>query len=434
MSHTRDIKIDIHHLTRVEGHGNILVDVRQGKIKECRWEVPEAARFFEAMVRGRMWHEVHHITSRICGICSIAHSIASVKATESAMGIKVSSQTEKLRKLCLHAENLQSHILHVGYLVLPDLMGVGSVIPLATSHREEVLTVIKLHRLANEMSDILCGRTTHPQRIVPGGFTRLPAGKQLEGIKKSLADSVGALRAVADLVGTVAGNFPPFERETEHIALVHPTEYALYDGGIGSTDGGIRPVSEYREVTNEYIAPHSTAKYTRHKRDSYMVGALARFNLGYDKLTPLARRLADSFGLRPVNCNSFMNNIAQLVESAHSLEDSMRLIDELLADGLKEEHFEIEPAAGRGVSAIEAPRGILFHEYEYDEAGHCVNANCIIPTNQNHGNIQRDMEALLPTLLDKSEKDIELGLEMLVRAYDPCISCSTHFLQVKFEH
>jgi len=434
MSGTKTVKINVHHLTRVEGHGNIVVDVTRGKIKECRWEVPEAPRFFEAMVRGRMWHELHHITSRICGICSIAHTLVSVKATEAALGIKVSLQTEKLRKLAKHAENFQSHILHVGYLVLPDLMKVGSVIPLASSHPQELLTVVRLHRLSNEMSDLVCGRTTHPQRIVPGGFTRLPARAELEGLRERLGNCIPDLQAVADLVLSVAGNFPPFERETEHIALVHPDEYPLCGGEIGSTDGGTWPVSEYRGIVNEYVVPHSTAKHARHNRESYMVGALARFNLNAERLSPLAGKLAAAFGLKPVNCNSFMNSVAQIVECAHSVEDSIRLIDELLVNGLEEEKFKVKPKAGKGAAAVEAPRGILFHEYEYDREGRCAGANCVIPTNQNHGNVQRDLEVLLSTLLGKNEKEIELGMEMLVRAYDPCISCSTHLLRVKFEH
>ncbi len=196
MTHPSTIKLEGCYLTRVEGHGHIVVDVRKGEIKECRWEVPEASRFFEAMVRGRKWPELHHITSRICGICSIAHTLVSVKATEAAMEIKISPQTVKLRKLAKHAETFQSHILHVGYLALPDLMGVGSVIPLATTHREELLTVIGLHRLANEMSDLVCGRTVHPQRIIPGGFTRLPTIPELEDLKEKLQKAVPNLQAV----------------------------------------------------------------------------------------------------------------------------------------------------------------------------------------------------------------------------------------------
>src|SRR5512147_71926 len=189
-------KVDLHHVTRVEGHGNIYVNVNKGVIEKCEWSIPEAPRFFEAMVVGRSWNELHHITSRICGICSIGHSLASLKATEAALGITISEQDLKLRKLALHAENMQSHILHLGFLVLPDLLGVGSVIPLASSHPEEVKTVLRLHRLANDMSNKLCGRTTHPQRLIPGGFAKLPTMKELKGIRKELSDSIPSLQAV----------------------------------------------------------------------------------------------------------------------------------------------------------------------------------------------------------------------------------------------
>jgi sulfhydrogenase subunit alpha len=432
MAGTGDVKVNVHYVTRVEGHGNIHVDIKGGKVVDCRWEVPEAPRFFEAMVRGRMWHEVHHITSRICGICSIGHTLASVKATEAAMGIKVSPQTEKLRRLCIHAENLQSHTLHAGYLVLPDLLGVDSVVPLAKSHPEEVKTVVRLHKAANEMSDLLCGRTTHPQRLIPGGFTKLPTADELRILHSGLEAAIPDLKTVAGLYGALVGNFPKFSRETEYIALTNDYEYALYDGAVGSTDGGSWPVSEYRGIVNEYLVPQSTAKWGKHKRESFLVGALARFNLNYDKLLPMAKEAAQSLGLKPVNYNTYMNTVAQVVECVHSFEDSLRIIDELLKEGIHDEKPQVTPRAGKGAGAVEVPRGILFHEYEYDGEGRCTGANCVIPTNLNHANIQLDFEALVPTLIGKSEKEIELALEMMVRAYDPCISCSTHYLRVNF--
>jgi len=432
-----EVNISLHHVTRVEGHGNIYVNLKDGTIKKCEWNISEAPRFFEAMVVGRQWNELHHITSRICGICSIGHVLASLKATEAAMNIPISEQDLILRKLALHGENIQSHVLHIGYLVLPDLMGVGSVIPLASTHPEEVKTVIRLHRLANDMSNMVCGRTTHPQRLIPGGFAKLPTQKELVDLKKRLKDSIPDLQTAANLFKTLSSGFPDFQRETEFIALTDPNEYALYDGELGSTDSKSVPASEYLSFTNEYIVPQSTAKRAKHLRDSYMVGALARLNINYDKLSPLAKEVAEMFDLKPVCHNPFMNSIAQLVEVVHSVEDSIRLISELEAEGLKPQpdYFrpEIKPKSGRGVGAVEVPRGILFHDYTYNDSGACTKANCVIPTNQNHGNIELDMKALLPQVMDKPKKEIELTLEMLVRAYDPCISCSTHYLNVHFE-
>ncbi len=432
----KSFDVEVHHVTRVEGHGNIYVNVKKGIVEKCEWSIPEAPRFFEAMVVGRQWTELHHVTSRICGICSIGHTLASLRATEAAMGITISDQDLKLRKLALHAENLQSHVLHLGYLVLPDLMGVGSVIPLASSNPEEVKTVIRLHRTANEMSNMLCGRTTHPQRLIPGGFSKIPSIRELTALRDKLKSCVPDLLTVADLFKTLAPKLPDFSRETEFIALTKPDEYALYDGSIGSTDTDAAPASEYLSFTNEYVVPTSTAKRAKHTRESYMVGALARFNINYDRLSPLAKQTAEAFSLKPVCHNPFMNNIAQLVEVVHSVEDSIRLIDELEAAGLQSQPDynkpDIKVKAGRGIGAVEVPRGILFHDYTYNEKGTCIKANCVIPTNQNHGNIELDMKALLPTVLDKTPKEIELSLEMLVRAYDPCISCSTHCVSVHF--
>jgi sulfhydrogenase subunit alpha len=428
--------VEVHHITRVEGHGNIYVNVKKGIIEKCEWNIPEAPRFFEAMVVGRSWSELHHITSRICGICSIGHSLASLKATESAMGITISEQDLKLRKLALHAENMQSHVLHLGFLVLPDLMGVGSVIPLASTNLPEVKTVLQLHRTANDMSTLICGRTTHPQRLIPGGFSKIPSMKELDNLRIKLKESVPKLQAVAVLFKSLADKLPNFKRETEFIALTDPGEYALYDGSIASSDTGTAPAKEYLAFANEYIVPTSTAKWAKHVRDSYMVGALARLNINYKRLSPMAVETAEMFNLLPMCYNPFMNNIAQLVELVHSVEDSIRLINELEVAGLQSQPEynkpDIKVKAGSGVGAVEVPRGILFHDYTYNAKGICTKANCIIPTNQNHGNIELDMKALLPQILNKSQKEIELTLEMLVRAYDPCISCSTHAVRFNF--
>lgn len=429
-----DVTIHVEHLTRVEGHGSIVLNTRNGAIEQVQWQVSEAPRFFESFVRGRPYHQLSHITSRICGICSIGHALASLKATEAAFGVVVSAQTQLLRRLAMHAENLQSHILHVGYLVAPDLLGVGSVFPLVQSHPDAVRTVVRLHRLANEMSDLLCGRTTHPISLVVGGFSAIPSARQLTEIRQKLLDAVPAAAGVAQLVLDHAGALPAFSRRTEYIALVADDEYAIYDGVIGSTDTGRHLVADYEAIVNEFVVPHSTAKFTRHHRDSYMVGALARFNLNAHLLRPLAQEWAERFGLRSICYNPFMNSVAQLVEFLHSLEDAVVLIEDLLRTGpdAAEAPAKVKVKAGRGIGAVDVPRGLLIHDYTYDEDGLCMKANCVIPTNQNHNNINQDLAAFAPTLLDRPETEIERSLEMLVRAYDPCISCSTHYLTVRF--
>ena len=425
----RNIDLVLHHITRVEGHGNINIKVNNGVVEKCEWSVPEAPRFFEAMVLGRKWEELHHITSRICGICSIGHTLASLRTTESAMGIKVNDQDLKLRKLALHAENLQSHILHLGFLVLPDLMNVGSVIPLASSNLDEVKTLLRLHRIANEMSNLICGRTTHPQRLVPGGFSKIPSIKELSVLKQSLVEATKDLESIVDLFTSLSKKLPHFTRETEFISLTNPDEYPFYDGEITSSDTGTAPKSEYLSYTNEYIVTNSTAKRAKHTRESYMVGALARLNNNYDRLSAKAKITAEKLNLHPICHNPFMNNIAQLVELVQSVEDSIRLINDLESNYKSQPEYNvpiISVKAGRGIGVIEVPRGILFHDYTFNNKGICTKANFVIPTNQNHGNIELDMKAFLPKIMAKTDREIELNMEMLVRAYDPCISCSTH--------
>ncbi|MGQ9631376.1 MAG: Ni/Fe hydrogenase subunit alpha [bacterium] len=428
---SKDVKIDVHYVTRVEGHGNIILNVRNGKIKELRFEIPESPRFFESMLRGRKYYEAPHITSRICGICSIGHTTASLRAAEGAVGIKPSEQTVLLRKLLLHGENMQSHILHVYFLAAPDFLGVGSVFPLVATHRDVVERALRLKKLANDLCDFVGGRTTHPITTTINGFTRLPDPKGLREMQKRLRDSIPDLEATVELFKTF--DIPDFTRETEYISLKRDDEYAFYDGDIASTDGKRVPESRYREMTNEFVVPHSTAKHTKASRESFMVGALARFNNNSELLSPLAKKAASELGLKAPCYNPFMNNVAQLVEVVHSVEDSIRLIDEILDRGLKEEDRSARIRAGECAAAVEVPRGILYHHYEVNDDGTIVNANCIIPTNQNMNNIEHDMMELVPWLMerDKSQKEIQLGLEMLVRAYDPCISCSVHLIESK---
>ncbi len=429
----KTVDIDVHHITRVEGHGNIQVRARDGVIEKAEWQVPEAPRYFEAMVRERPWEDIQTIVSRICGICSVTHSLAAIKAIEDAMKIEISEQTDKLRILTHYGEQLESHSLHVGYLVAPDLLGQKSVVPLATSHPDEVKNIIQIHRVGNLMMELLAGRKTHPVRLVPGGFAMLPSEDDLRRLKQELEDTVPRLKQLASVVLSLADKLPAFERDTEYIALVNPPKYPFYHGDIGSTDADeTKPIHEFESVVNEYVTPQSTAKWTKWHREAYAVGALARYNLNADHLQPLAKEVAGQFGLEKGCCNPYFNNIAQVVESVQVVERSLQIIDELLSEGIEHERPEVTPQAGEGVGCVEAPRGILFHRYAFDENGICQGGNICIPTNQNHGNIQKDFESLVPSILEREEDEIRLLMEMLVRSYDPCISCSTHLLNVEF--
>jgi sulfhydrogenase subunit alpha len=425
-------RIDVHHVTRVEGHGNIVVEVADGQLKECRFDVVETPRFFEAMLRGRPYTEASHITSRICGICATGHATASLRASENALGVQPSLQTQLLRKLTFHGEILDSHILHVYMLVAPDFLGVGSVIPLATSHPDVVLRALRMKKLAGDICAVVAGRHTHPIAMAVGGFTHFPKRSELLELRQRLVDSRPDVEATVELAASLP--WPQFERDTEYVSLSKPDEYAFIDGEIVTSDGVRVPAEDYRQVTNEYLVPYSSAKFTRNKRESLMVGALARFNNNYAQLHPKAKDAAAALGIKPKVTNTYLNSAAQVVEIVHCTEDAILIIDQLLEQGVHPEPLApVQKMPGEGVGVCEVPRGMLIHNYEIGEDGKITGANCIIPTNQNLGNLQADFRSRVPQIMDRPVDKMQLDLEMLVRAYDPCISCSVHVLEVAFE-
>jgi coenzyme F420-reducing hydrogenase alpha subunit len=430
----KELNINVHHLTRVEGHGNIVVNMKNGVLEKAQLDIVEAPRFFEAMLKGRNFGEVAIITSRICGICSLGHQITSLKATEDALGLEISEQTKILRKILVDGATFQSNILHALFLAAPDFLQVGSVFPLINTHKDVVLAALRLKRLANDIGDLISGRAIHPISCVPGGFTKIPSANDLRSLQSKLInEGLADTKYIAEVVLSLAAMIPVFERETEYISLKSNEEYALYDGQIYSSDCGAYPVSDYLKVTNEFIVAHSSSKHAKFNRSSYMVGALARFNNNYKRLRPLAQSFAEKFGLAAPNYNPYMNTVAQLIEVAHCIENTIDLIDQLLTKGLVDEKPNQNPTRfGRGFGSSEVPRGILFHDYTYDRNGNIEAANCIIPTGQNLANIDDDMKKLVPEIIDESKEQITHKLEMLVRAYDPCISCSVHMLDVKF--
>jgi len=428
-----DLNIAVNYITRVEGHGNIKVDLKNGELKECKLEIVEAPRFYEAFLRGRKYYEAPFITSRICGICGIGHTLASIAAVEDALNIKVTEQTKVLRRILNEAEMMQSHTLHIYFLAAPDFYHTTNVFKLAEKNKDLALIGLRLKKLANDMGDVFGGRTIHPISSVVGGFTNVPDKKSLKALLERLkAAEKDIWKTVEILKKEVA--VPDYERETEYISLKNSERYAINEGDIYSSDTGITSYKNYREMTNEYVVSHSTAKHAKHSRSSFMVGALARVNNNYEQLLPSAKKVAEELGIKVPSHKPYMITLAQLVEVEHFRVDAINIIEEFLKNPPVYEE-PIKPrdgASGNGVGAVEVPRGILYHNYDIDKNGVIKDVNCIIPTGQNTENIEDDMKEFLPQMLDKSKEDITLLLEMLVRAYDPCISCSAHFLDVEF--
>ncbi|MHC4165515.1 MAG: Ni/Fe hydrogenase subunit alpha [Planctomycetota bacterium] len=420
------MKINVHHLTRVEGHGNINVTVKDGELVEAQWEVVETPRFFEAILRGKPHDLAPTLTSRICGICSIGHTLASLRAVERAMDVAVPKNAKLLRLLAKHAETIQSHVLHVFFLAAPDLLNVNSVLPLVESHPAVVGIAVRLKGLGNDLCDLVAGRTTHPVSLVVGGLSQAPKKKDLQAMRQRLEERLADVATTVEVFKGLA--LPDFVRETEFVALKGEDSYPWIGGDLVSTDGVVKPEDDYKAMTNEYKVDFSTSKFARLSRESFAAGALARFNNNYDFLCDEAKATSEALGLKPVNHNPYMNNVAQLIETQHVMVESIEMIDELLAADLDDVCGEYEVKAGEGVGAVEVPRGILYHDYTIDDQGSITKANCIIPTTQNNANIHHDLPELVTRQIElgKSDEEVTKLCEMLVRAYDPCISCSVH--------
>ena len=422
----RDYAIAIRHLSRVEGHADIHITVKDGELVEARWAVVETPRFFEVMLKGISAERVPFLTSRICGICSISHALASIRALERAMEITPPLAAEQTRLLAMQGETLQSHALHLFFLMAPDFIGTSSVIPRMQSHPDLVRAGLQIKELGNEISSVSAGRCTHPVTLVIGGLSKAPDKQRLLQLRTMIQERKPALESACSFFSSLV--MPDFSRETEFISLCNGSSYPSIGGRLISTDGVNRDENDYLLMTNEYTREFSTSKFTRLSRDSSVAGALARFNNNHALLHPKARETAEQLGLRPICHNPFMNTIAQLVECVHILEEAENLINSLLDMDLQEIKTPYAPKAGAATGAVEAPRGILYHSMETDAAGHVVKADCVIPTTQNNGNIHSDLRALARQALEeeKDDRETEKLCEMMVRSYDPCISCSVH--------
>lgn len=423
---TEPVQIEIKHIARVEGHGNIKIRVEEGKLVECTWEVVETPRFFEMMFRGLSIEAAPLLAARVCGICSISHALASARAIERGLGIEIPAMARKVRLLAKHAETLQSHTLHLFFLVAPDLLGVDSIVPLMDTQLELIEIATRLKHYANKASELFAGRSTHPMAIKIGGTTQRPRKSQLIRLREDLAETAPHLWDA--LEHFKAFKLPDFERPTEYISLEGNGSYPYLGGNLISSDGVKKSEDDYKAMTNEYVVSHSTSKFARLSRDSFAVGALARFNNNYENLHSVAKQVSQDLGLKPMIHNPYYHNLAQLVECFHIIYESTDLIDELIDSSDYQVSTPYELKACEGVSAIEAPRGILYHAYTINQQGLIEAADCVIPTGQNHANIQHDLEALVQKMAvdGESEAAISLAAQMLVRAYDPCISCSVH--------
>jgi sulfhydrogenase subunit alpha len=422
------IKVDT--LARVEGEGAVFVKISDGKIADVKFRIYEPPRFFEAFLRGRNFAEAPDITARICGICPIAYQMSAVHAMEDAFGITVGGQLRALRRLIYCGEWIESHVLHVYMLHAPDFLGYEDALLLARDKPDVVKTALRMKKIGNELVRIIGGREIHPINVKVGGFYRLPRKKDLRAMIDDLQWARD--RAVETAKLTATFEFPDLEQDYEFVALHHPDEYPFNGGRFISTRGLDVAIQEYEFHFEERHIPHANALHSIEKGvGAYHVGPMARFNLNFDQLTPLAKDVARELGLVPPVKNPFKSIVVRSIETIFALEEALRIIDQYEEPDAPA--VEVVPHAGIGFGASEAPRGTLYHRYRIDDDGTILDAKIVPPTAQNQPSIEADMRKFVAANIDMDREKLTWRVEQAIRNYDPCISCATHFVNIAWE-
>jgi sulfhydrogenase subunit alpha len=425
---TRTIKVD--YLARVEGEGSMYVKLKGDKVEQVRLGIFEPPRFFEAFLRGRRMGEAVDITARICGICPIAYQMSATHAIESACGVRIDGPIRQLRRLLYCGEWIESHVLHAFMLHAPDFLGYESVIEMAKDHADLVKNVLELKKIGNDIVNILGGREIHPINVRVGGFYRIPREnewkEQIERLKWARDYAVEVTKVIAGL------DFPDFEQDYEVVALVHPDEYPLNEGRLVSNKGLDIDVSEYYDHIEEEHVERSNALHSRiKKRGAYLVGPIARYNLNFDKLSPLAQDVAKDAGLGTEVWNPFKSIVVRCIETVYALDEALRILAAYPTPDRP--YVEVHPRAGTGHGCTEAPRGALYHRYRIDGKGVILEANICPPTAQNQLVIEKDLYHFVDKYKDFPDDRLQWRCEQVIRNYDPCISCATHFLNLTVE-
>jgi sulfhydrogenase subunit alpha len=422
--------IDVDYLARVEGEGAIHVKVKGNKVTDVQMKIFEPPRFFEAFLRGRNFTEAPDITARICGICPIAYQMSAVHAMEDALGVKVEGQLRALRRLIYCGEWIESHALHVYMLHAPDFLGYQDAIQMAKDYPKEVQRALELKKIGNGLVTLLGGREIHPINVRVGGFYKVPTKRQLASVVERLKWARDAAVETTRLVGTF--RFPKFEQDYEFVSLRHPNEYPITEGRLVSNKGLDIAVRDYENHFLEEHMPYSSTLHSVYKdHGPYFVGPLARYNLNFDRLTPLAQEAARSAGLAPECRNPFKSIIVRSVETVYACDEALRIIDQYEIPD--KPAVEVKPHASRGCGCTEAPRGSLYHRYRIDDSGTILDAKIVPPTAQNQRIIESDLREFVSKNLKLSQEKLTWQCEQAVRNYDPCISCSTHSLRLTIE-
>ena len=420
--------IHVPALARVEGEGALYIGVEDGSVKEIKVQIYEPPRFFEGFLRGRFLQDVPDITARICGICPVAYQMSSVRALENAMGMSVSPQTRLVRDLMYCGEWIESHVLHIFMLQAPDLTGHDSALSLAAVAPDVVKNALRMKKIGNQILKIIGGRSVHPVNACVGGWYSWPSVEELRALKPDLEWGLEQALWAVGWANTLP--YPQLELDYEFVAMHRDDEYAILDGDILSSRAGRITEQEFESNYLEQQVRHSNALQSRTAGgQTYLVGPLARLNLNFDQLGAKAKKGANEIGIKLPLQNPYKSLLARAIETVEVFDRAIRLIGEYSPNGSSATPLKLK--AGRGAAATEAPRGLLYHRYDLNEQGLVQQAKIVPPTAQNLGRMEADLWELAPQLLKMPHEEATLTAEHLLRSYDPCISCATHFLKLK---
>jgi coenzyme F420-reducing hydrogenase alpha subunit len=424
----RTIRVD--YLSRVEGEGGLFLRLRGDEIEAVRLDIFEPPRFFEALLRGRACTEAPDITARICGICPVAYQMSAVHAVEGALGVVVPEPIRALRRLLYCGEWIEGHALHIHLLHAPDFLGYPDAATMARDHREAVQRGLRIKQAGNALMALLGGREIHPINVRVGGFYKTPSRSDLVPFVERLAR---ARDEALEVVRWVAGfPCPEVERDWELVALRHPTDYPMNEGRVASSRGLDIESTDFEAHVAEEHVPHTTALHARLvARGSYLVGPLARYALNAERLTPLAGAAAREAGLGTACRNPYRSVVVRAVEVVFACEEALRLIERYEPPAAPAVPLALR--AGTGHACTEAPRGLLYHRYRLEADGTIADAKIVPPTSQNQRTIEEDLAAVVPRYLGLPDDELRGRCEQVIRNHDPCISCATHFLQLRVE-
>ena len=428
MQEQRKVSVRVPVLARVEGEGALELDIDNGVITNLKFSIFEPPRLFEKLLEGRDFQEVPDITASICGICPVAYQMSAVHAAEMAFGVTISPWARDLRRLLYCGEWVQSHALHIHLLAAPDFLGFESALAMAKTFPEIVKRGLTLQGLGNRIMRVVGGRSVHPVNACAGGFYSAPPLAEMQALQ---AELLAAQQDAYELVRWVASlPMPDDEQDFVSVTLYHPEEYPFNAGRIISSDGLDIGIEEYEAHFREFQMAHSTALHAHLHDKPYLVGPLARVNLLHEQLPAHLLALLEGSAVQFPSRNMFHSMAARALEMAYSIDEAIRILgDYALPD---QPHVAVTTRATTGFGCTEAPRGMLWHRYDFNADGTVKTARIVPPTSQNQARMEQDLHNALHAFgLDHSDAELQLHAEQVIRNYDPCISCATHFLRLK---